>query len=579
MAKSVGLEIHARGVRAVEISGRGRSFRITRYLDRPVHPRGGAPDPEELKVALGEIFRGGRFSRSSVIGSLEAGETMVREIPVPFKGDDQIRKVVKFEAEHHLHDCNAEDVIVQYTRVGESKEGANLLVFAARKEDISRRIEYARGVGVEPLAMDLDAMGVYGAVRAAGLFDDGAAFVLLHIAHRSTEMIFVSEGELRALRSVRMGIDSITQGLARDMDIDFSEADIKLAGIRAEGESGDLLLPGGDASDRKETEKSHAELERDLFAQKRDEFTARLKREFVRSRAAMRTGGEFRILASGAGIAVPGLLDHLGQRLGQPVETFRPSEAFGYRGREPGAEAFDAGATVALGLALKGLGEDPLDLDFRQEELTVANRFELLKNTLAVTVTLLFLCLMGISFYALYKKNSLKRERFDALLTEAYKPFSDSARRYNDLGESIVPPEKAVNVGAVETGGPPHDAIRRIVNSLRSMSAHLLRTAGGDKGIPQITSALHIWNEVFGAVGKIHKELGYVDFELIEVKQESVTINTMLRSAGDGERLEASLKQVPVLQDMDLEAWRAVPVPGSDLQRIRYNFRDKRSRR
>ncbi|MFN2118788.1 MAG: hypothetical protein ACK2T0_00125, partial [Anaerolineales bacterium] len=50
---------------------------------------------------------------------------------------------------------------------------------------------------------------------------------------------------------------------------------------------------------------------------------------------------------------------------------------------------YDAESAVPLGLALKGLGADTLDIDFRQEELRVANKFELLKNPLAVTVTLL----------------------------------------------------------------------------------------------------------------------------------------------------------------------------------------------
>ena len=131
MARSVGLDIHPRGVRAVEVTGGRKSFRIAKYMEHSLTPRGGAPDPEELREALTDIFKNGKFSRHSVVTAVEAHETVVREIPVPFKADDQIRKVVKYEAEHHLHDCDADDVIVQYTKVGESAEGTNLLVFAA----------------------------------------------------------------------------------------------------------------------------------------------------------------------------------------------------------------------------------------------------------------------------------------------------------------------------------------------------------------------------------------------------------------------------------------------------------------
>ena len=123
MAKSVGLDIHPRGVRAVEIAGSGKNFRVLRYMEREVTPRGGALDADELNEALDEIFKGGKFTKNHVVTAVDANETVVREIPVPFTSDDQIRKVVKYEAEHHLHDCDADDVVVQYTKVGESTDG------------------------------------------------------------------------------------------------------------------------------------------------------------------------------------------------------------------------------------------------------------------------------------------------------------------------------------------------------------------------------------------------------------------------------------------------------------------------
>ena len=148
-----------------------------------------------MQDALDAIFKGSKYGKHSVVASLPADETVVREIPVPFKSDDQIKKVVKYEAEHHLHDCDADDVIVQYTRVGETAEGTNLLVFAIRKNDISRRIEYARGSGVEPLAMDLDAAAFYNAVSASGELETTPTCVLINIQHRATDLVFVVDGK------------------------------------------------------------------------------------------------------------------------------------------------------------------------------------------------------------------------------------------------------------------------------------------------------------------------------------------------------------------------------------------------
>ena len=579
MGKSVGLEIHARGVRAVEVTGRGKNAKVVRYVDTPLVPRGGAPDPEELQDALNAIFRGSKFSRNHVVTSLPADETVVREIPVPFKNDDQIRKVIKYEAEHHLHDCDADDVIVQYTRIGESADGANLLVFAARKDDISRRIEYARGSGVEPLAMDLDAAAVYNAVRASGALDQTPNCVLVNIQHRATEMIFVVDGEVRALRSVRMGVDSITAGLARDMDIDMAEADTKLLELTGDGSEGDLLVPEGDLSMKRETEKSHAELERDLFTNKRDDFLARLRREYVRSSAGLRGMGKPEaVIVTGPGLKVPGLTELLSKRLNMTVDVFQPSQDFAYKANGVSAAEFDAGAAVPLGLALKGLGNDNLALDFRQEEMQVANKFELLKNPLAVTVTLLFLALMASAFFFVQKKNGLSRNRFDELTLNAFQSFSTVADKFNALDEGIIAKREHVHAGEVEAAGERPLAIKRFVNSLRRMRLRLEREVGNEKGLPPITSALHMWNEIFGVFSNLHEEIGYIDFRHIIIKQDSVELAIIVQNTEAIDRIAEPLSNLDVLKGMKFdEDTRITGVPNTTRKQATLEW--KRSKR
>ena len=569
MGKSVGLEIHTRGVRAVEVTGTGKKMRVQRYVEMQLVPRGGAPDPEELQDALNAIFKGSKFSKNHVVASLPADEAVVREIPVPFKADDQIRKVIKYEAEHHLHDCDADDVIVQYARIGESAEGATLLVFAVRKDDISRRIEYARGSGVEPLAMDLDAAALFTAVKASGALEETPSCVLLNIQHRATELVFVQDGEVRGLRSVRLGIDSITQGLARDMDIDFAEADHKLGELSGDGEELDLLVPAADAETKRETEKSHAELEQDLFTQKRDDFVARLRREYVRSSAALRGGPRpERILATGPGLKVKGLIELLGQRLDITIDAFRPSECFPTKLNGEAASDFETDSAVVLGLALKGLGNDPLRLDFRQEELKVANKFELLKSTLAVTVALAFFALILLSFFFAYKRQSLLEPRYDDLELQAYKSFSQVTGKYNELGGTLVTARERVDPGQVEMDGPRPEAIKRFVRRLKRMRTKLTRWVGDDKGLPPITSALKMWNEIFGVIAKLHKELEYIDFQRIIIKQDKVEIAIIVPSVAAVERLEEPISSLEVMRGMKFdEDYSIQPVPDTNKQR------------
>jgi Tfp pilus assembly PilM family ATPase len=567
-------------VRAVELNGTGKKVKVQRYFDRAVTTRGGQPDPEELRDALAEIFKS--LPKNSVIGCVDAHDTITREIPVPFKSDDQIRKVIKYEAEHHLHDCDADDVIVQYAKVGESKEGTNLLVFAAKKDDVSRRIESCRDAGVELLALDLDANGLLSAAQFAGLLDDSPDCILLNISNRSTEMLFVHEGELRAIRSVRMGMDSISQGLARDMDIELSEADKKLADIATSPEAGDLIIPAdGGLDDKADTEKSHSELEHDLFRQKRDEFVARLKREFVRSSAALRGAAAGRVIVAGPGLRVPGLLDLLSEKLGRELETLRVSDHF--QGKINGdVEEFDANAAVACGLALKGLGAAPVNLDFRQEELQVANKFELLKGALAVCVTLLFIALMGASFFYVKKKKDLQGEdMYYRITTDAYKQFNGIAQAYNGLGDTLVPPRMRVDPSEVERGDTdtPYLALKRFLKELRRMERHLEKKVGG-QGLDPIKSALGRWNSIMGALRGIHKKIEYIDIEGMRIEQGIVGMNLIVTDASNASKVQKQISALPAMEDLEADPSLSFgPLRDSDYGKVRLEWREKKNSR
>ncbi len=588
MSKSVGLEIHARGVRAVELVGSGKKIKVQRYVERAVAQRGGQPDPEELKDALNEIFRGGRFAKNAVIGCVDAHDTVTREIPVPFKANDQIRKVIKYEVEHHLHDCDADDVIVQYVKVGETAEGANLLVFAAKKEDIRRRIEACRSGGIELLAIDLDELGVLHAIEYAGLFEETPNCVVISIGQRSTELLFVEDGSLRAVRSVRMGIDSIAHGLARDMDIELTEADAKLLEISSGKSEGDLIIPAdGGLDDRVDTEKSHAELEMDLFRQKRDEFVARLKREFVRSSAALRGGGDVeRIIMTGPGLRVPGLLDMLSARLGKPIEVFRPGDHFagkigsGKNGDDENLRAdFDSSSALVLGLALKGLGHDSLGLDFRQEDLKVANKFELLKNALAVAVTLVFLALMAASFLFVYEKSTLRRDIYARIQTDAYKEFNMVCDGFAKLGDGLVPERLRVAAKDIEDQKPAYETLERYNRTLRRMQRHLESKVGG-QGLEPIQSALSRWNAIMGAVQKHHKDIQYIDFDGLEVKQRSARVSIIVRDATAAGTIERAISELPEMEGLKPEGgWSWRPIKDSQYGKVTMSWRLEKKRK
>ena len=225
----------------------------------------------------------------------------------------------------------------------------------------------------------------------------------------------------------------------------------------------------------------------------------------------------------GDGLRVPELLDQLGSRLSINVIPFHPADAVQHSLNPEQARQLDFGGTVAVGLALKGLGRDPVGFDFRQEELKVANKFELLKSPLAVTVSLAFIVLMAASLFYLQKKNGLWDNRLKAVLTSAFQAFDGVSKEYNEANPfQRGGKRETVEANSIEQAGPRSEALQRYARELRRMLRKLEREFGtGENQARPISSALGIWNEMFRIIKENHKQIQFIDFKRIEINWDS----------------------------------------------------------
>jgi hypothetical protein len=168
----------------------------------------------------------------------------------------------------------------------------------------------------------------------------------------------------------------------------------------------------------------------------------------------------------------------------------------------------------------------------------------------------------------------LERFRFEGIVDSAYKPFADVVASYNGLG-SIIEERHKVDANAVEKGppgAPKPESVKRFLQALERMKRNLHTIVGDAKGLPQITSALQVWNEVFAAVGKLHEQLDFIDFETIEITQKKVVLGMVLPDTEAGKLLENGLKRVDFLGTMKLKEWGATPLSGTNLQRITFTY-------
>ncbi len=549
MAKAVGLDIGTRSVKLAELEGSGKKVRVSRLFVRDIEPReDGSIDEAAVADTIRALFREGKLPRESVVASVPTRDAILREILIPFRTDDQIRKVVKFEAEGHIEQCSLDELVVEHVKVGEVEGKSRVIVIAVRKDSLGRMLAVAEKAAIDPLVVDADALALFTAVTLTPVPEKYGAFAVADLGASSTNIIVVVDGALRIVRSLRMGDDSLSNAISRDLEIPRLEAEKKKVLLLA-GPSGavppDLVAPIGLAPEtedvKPEIEKSHQELESDLVAQKRDEFVDKVSRELTRTLATSKFDKPLEaVLLTGGGSALPGLADALRARLKIEVGQFNALDHLPNSVPESGRAAAGLRASTAIGLASKLTGHEPVKTDFRQEEYRYQKRFDQVKVVLACCVSLMVI-LFSVTCFHFWQKRSLQAAEYDQILRWA-------KARYD-----------VADPGARPIEVPRFSIVRTMIARLADENRQLLQRVGSGGDFVQIRSVLRTLVELFRALKEAGPQLQGLLLRQIDMRQMSDNVTVTFKGSVPTTEMIDNLKRA-VLKVTNDEGVRSGPV-------------------
>ena len=115
-----------------------------------------AGDVTGVAEVLKDAARSHRIPTESLSLILPSDHAAYRRITLPFSDRAKIEQVIKFEVENELPQFDIDDVIVDYHVMTENEQGAELLVSALPKVDVSRALEAMEKAGLEPLEAELE---------------------------------------------------------------------------------------------------------------------------------------------------------------------------------------------------------------------------------------------------------------------------------------------------------------------------------------------------------------------------------------------------------------------------------------
>ncbi|MEM9187844.1 MAG: type IV pilus assembly protein PilM [Myxococcota bacterium] len=337
----VGVDIGSSSIKVAEIKeGRGGQRSLVRFALHPLPAQtivdGHIMNSGAVVEGLEKLFH--RVKRRDVALRASGHSVIIKKITMPLMTRAELDEQISWEAEQHIP-FDLQDVHIDYQVLHERTEQGQMdvLLVAAKKEEISDLTNLAIEARLRPKVVDLDAFTVQNVFETAfGAPTPDDTVVLIHVGASLTTINILSDGTTAFTRDIANGGQSITEEIQRQLGISQEEAEAYKLGGDGRG-----IVP-------KEVP--------EIINQVVEGLAGEIQRSLDFYLATSGDRAISRIYLSGGTANVQSLLDAIGQRAAVNVELLDPLLV-----APPAAKSVDpmalqgrtAQAVVAFGLALR----------------------------------------------------------------------------------------------------------------------------------------------------------------------------------------------------------------------------------
>jgi type IV pilus assembly protein PilM len=346
-SRVVGLDIGSFAVRAVELTVGGAQPVLERFAQVTLPPgavrNGEVVDPGAVGSAVKRLWAQGGFRSKRVVVGVANQRVIVRQAEVQAMSEADLQAALQFEAQE-LIPIPIEDAILDFQVVeqavgAEGEPRMRILLAAAQREMVRTQLAAVEGAGLAASAVDVTPFALVRATTlGANAFEDVGAEAIVCIGGGVTNVVVHEQGIPRFVRVLLVGGDEITEAIARELNVDLDYAeDVKR---RADATSGEEAVARAGQ----------------VVAQRLVPLVEEIRGSLDYYSAQTQSVPITRVLVTGGGSKLAGLMERLQSQLGARVEPARPlaSVRTGAGVTEGQLAELEQPLTVPIGLALAG---------------------------------------------------------------------------------------------------------------------------------------------------------------------------------------------------------------------------------
>ena len=304
----VGLDIGSSMIKAVELKRARGEIQVAHLGMEPLASDivvdSMIVDSGSVSSAISKLFNENQIKGKSVATSVSGHSVIVKRIPMQSMGDADLAESIHAEASQHIP-FDIGDVNIDYQVLTE--EGGptmDVLLVAVKKDKILNYTNVLSLAGKSAAVVDIDAFALQNCYEYNYQPAPTATVALLNLGASVMNINIVKGNSPLFTRDVSVGGNQYTDGLQKELDLSFDDAEALKLGRKVGTVSEDSKLP--------------------ILQQVTEIIVLEIQKTFDFFRAT--TSGENiqKICVAGGTARVPGLLDLLKEEFALPVEELNP---------------------------------------------------------------------------------------------------------------------------------------------------------------------------------------------------------------------------------------------------------------
>lgn len=337
----VGVDIGSSSIKVCQLKESRRGLALAKIGYAPLPPQAVADGQIMNRGAVVEtlerLFRDAQIKQREVALSVSGQAVIIRKITIPLIPPEQLDEQIQWEAEQHIP-FDIKEVHVDYEVLRRRPESGqmDLVLVAAKKEDINGYASIARDAKLKPMVVDIDAFTVQNVFESSRGLPPDHTVALINLGASLSSLNIVSRGVSAFTRDIANGGNTITEEIQKQLGLPYDQAEAYKTQTDAAG-----LLPQRVV---------------DIIRAASDTIAGEIQRSLDFFMATSGDGELSRIYVTGGSANLPQLVSAIEARARVPVEVFSPVEKIAVDPRDVDVNLVQSRAAqlaVALGLALR----------------------------------------------------------------------------------------------------------------------------------------------------------------------------------------------------------------------------------